>query len=420
VLILAGASDVSGFTFGLEVPSGAQATRVSSIRTHPYYALSPEIKDDVAVLTLEQPLALSPAAHAEAIPLVAPGATPAPGATLSISGYGRESGEEKAQPNGRLYATALTALGSDACRDFVKANSAVLLCGVSASSSTCQGDSGGPLIEGGPAVQVGIVDFGLPGCPVGQPDVFSNVAAPEIRAFIEGSEAPPVAARPIFPPVIKAVGLAPVALGPLTCEPGAWSGSPSFTYTFQTETAAAQVLQSGPGNVYVPAVGLVGIPLVCIVQAANPGGVATSRSAATPAIALDTARPVASITALRCHRRSCTLSIRASDPNGVALSVRASASYSVAARCRANKRRARRRARRTVCHRTKTVKMSARQLASGIYRASASRLPYGEKVKFTAVVRDAAGLSPARPPVRSTKLRRPKRKSRTRSKRSRR
>ena len=39
----------------------------------------------------------------------------------------------------------------------------------SASSASCQGDSGGPLTEGNPAVEVGIVDFGGKGCPVGQP-----------------------------------------------------------------------------------------------------------------------------------------------------------------------------------------------------------------------------------------------------------
>ena len=79
----------------------------------------------------------------------------------------------------------------------------MLLCAIGADSSTCQGDSGGPLTEGSPPSQVGIVDFGLNECPVGEPDVFTNVAAPEIRAFIEGSESPPVAARPTSPPVIR-------------------------------------------------------------------------------------------------------------------------------------------------------------------------------------------------------------------------
>src|ERR1019366_4300749 len=67
----------------------AQAVGVASIRTHPYYTLLPESKDDVAVITLSQPLALSEANDAEAIPLVPTGATPAPGTSLSLSGYGK-------------------------------------------------------------------------------------------------------------------------------------------------------------------------------------------------------------------------------------------------------------------------------------------------------------------------------------------
>ena len=64
------------------------------------------------------------------------------------------------------------------------------------------------------------MDFGAKECPVGVPDVFTNVAAPEIRAFIEGSESPPIAARPTSPPVLKPAGVAPVDFSPLTCEPG--------------------------------------------------------------------------------------------------------------------------------------------------------------------------------------------------------
>ena len=160
----------------------------------------------------------------------------------------------------------------------------MLLCAISSSSSTCRGDSGGPLTEGSPAVQVGVVDFGLQGCPANRPDGFTNVAAPEVRAFIEGNESPPVAARPAVPPLIRSVGAGPVDFSPLTCEPGAWSGSPSFSYTFQVEDASLRVLQSGPSNVYVPPSNLIDLPLVCIVQAANSGGVSTYRSATSPPI----------------------------------------------------------------------------------------------------------------------------------------
>jgi hypothetical protein len=48
------------------------------------------------------------------------------------------------------------------------------------------------------------------------------------------------------------VGATLVDFSPLTCEPGTWSGSPSFTYTFQVENASAQALQSAPTNVLAP------------------------------------------------------------------------------------------------------------------------------------------------------------------------
>jgi len=297
VFVIAGASEVDGYggpfaDFTLH-PHTAQAVGVRSFRTDPYHTVKPQVKDDVAVLTLQEPLTLSAQASTEAIGLVRSGATPAPGTTLSVSGYGKQEGAQAAQPNGRLYATTLTAIGSDACRTDVGVNSAVLLCAQSASSATCQGDSGGPVTEGSPPVQVGIVDFGAKECPPGEPDVFANLAAPEIRDFVAGSQSPPVAPRPSSPPVIRALGAHPGQLSPLSCRPGAWSGSPSFTYTFQVEAGSARVLQSGRSSTFAPASSLAGARLVCIVRASNAGGVSTLRSATTAPLAPATTAPVA-------------------------------------------------------------------------------------------------------------------------------
>jgi len=421
IFVEAGASEV---VLGVSVsPSTAQERAVKSFRTDPYYSVLPEIKDDVAVLELSEPLELSAGRNAQAISLVPSGATPTPGTTLSISGYGKEEGAEGEQhkPNGKLYSTTLTAISSDACRELVATNSAVLLCAQSASSSTCKGDSGGPLTEGSPAVQVGIVDFGAKECPVGVPDVFTNLAAPEVRDFIEGSESPPVAARPTSPPVIKSIaGTMPVDFSPLTCEPGTWSESPSFTYTFQEENTSAQVLQSGPSNVFTPPSALVGVPLVCVVQASNPGGVSTSRSATTLAVAADTAAPSAKITALKCRLQTCTLSFTASDPNGVALSEQASAAYSVTTKCPVKKEKKKRgkKVKQSVCHKTLTVPMSPATLSPGSFRATVSRLPYGETITFIVDASNAAGLQ-AQPASAVTTLHKPKPKPKRKSKKKR-
>ncbi|MGA8362937.1 MAG: serine protease [Solirubrobacteraceae bacterium] len=385
-----------------------QERAVASIRRDPLYTTSP-IGDDVAIMTLKTPLELSAAKHAEPISLVASGATPAPGTSLEVSGYGKEQGPEADPPTGELFSTTLTAIGSDACRNMVGPNSAVLLCAVGSDSSFCEGDSGSALTEGNPPVQVGIVDYGSYECPVDQPNVFTNVAAPEIRAFIEGDESPPVAARPISPPVIKTSGSlqsAPVDFGPLTCEPGGWSGSPSYRYTFQTENA--NVLQSSSSNVFTPPASLLGVSLVCVVQAYNTGGVATNRSASTPPIAADTGRPTASITTLKCHLRTCTLSVLATDPNGVALKMTASASYQVPTKCHLKKGQKRARGKRPICHKTDVVHMSVSAISAGVFKTAASKLPYNRRLTFTVLINNAASLRPVRSPTRSTTLHPPR------------
>jgi hypothetical protein len=371
------------------------------------------MSDDVAILTLAAPLELSAAKHAEPISLVASGATPTPGTSLQVSGYGKEQGPETDPPTGELFSTTLTAISSDACRNMVGPNSAVLLCAIGSDSSFCEGDSGSALTQGNPPVQVGIVDYGSYECPVDQPNVFTNVAAPEIRAFIEGSESPPVAARPISPPLITTTGSVqstPVDFSPLTCEAGGWSGSPSYSYTFQTDNAAAQVLQSGSSNVFTPPASLLGVPLVCVVRAYNPGGVATNRSATTPAIVADTGHPIVSITALKCHLRTCTLSLAAADPHDSALQVTVTAGHQVIAKCPVERGRRSMRARyhHRVCHKTDTAHMSVGATSAGVFKATEAKLPYDKRLTFTVLVTNAAGLRPAKSPTRSTMLHPPK------------
>ena len=88
ITVLAGTSNDT------EVAYPAQRRHVLSLRVHPDYSPLPNIRDDVAVLTLEAPLILEPARNTAAIPLVAAGATPAPGTTLGLSGFGKENGLE--------------------------------------------------------------------------------------------------------------------------------------------------------------------------------------------------------------------------------------------------------------------------------------------------------------------------------------
>ncbi len=409
--VIAGASDVAEAAESLLVPTGSQASPVASLRTHPYYSLTP-IHDDVAVLTLATPLDLS-GPDAKAISLVPTGATPSAGTPLNLTGYGKENGAESALPTWKLNSTQLSAYGSDPCRSTVGGESAVLLCAVSATSSACQGDSGGPLTEGSPPIEVGIVDYGQVGCPIGQPNAFGNVAAPEVRDFIEGSETPPLAARQTSPAAISGFALAsaPVVYSPETCEPGGWSGAPSFTYTFQSEATTPQVFQSGSSNVFTPPASAAGSRIVCIIQASNAGGVTTARSGVTPPLAADTGQPQAEIGGVSCHLQTCSLLVAARDPASIALTVHGTAIYLATTKCPVNKSAKRghaRKQKKAVCQKAVNTSVEATAAAAGVYRATISGLPYGQLVIFRAIVTNAAGLRPTSAPIAVRTLRAPR------------
>ena len=152
-------------------------------------------------------------------------------------------------------------------------------------------------------------------------------------------------------------------------------------------------------------------------QASNPGGVSTARSATTTAIAADTVPPTSSITGLKCVKQACTLSIAASDPNGVALTVTSSAAYSVTAKCPKKKKKKKgKKVKQPVCHKTKTVPMALVNPSAGVYTASVSGLPYSKNVAFSVVASNAAGLKQAAPAVTATTLHKPKKKPKKKAK----
>jgi hypothetical protein len=105
---------------------------------------------------------------------------------------------------------------------------AVFLCASTPTGAGCNGDSGSGLTYGSIPVLVGIMDTGeiVSGepCSGGSDNGFVNVAAPEIREFIEGSENPPIAPRGGGVTIHAVPKVGDMA----TCESGSWSGSPTF------------------------------------------------------------------------------------------------------------------------------------------------------------------------------------------------
>src|ERR1700735_4805582 len=133
-----------------------QERAITDVRPHPYYVYAPDSgragPDDVAVLTLQEPLVLGPAAAV--IPLVSPGASPAESSPVNLTGFGEENPLTN-ELTEELYSLPMTVGWPRECGG---ENDAVFLCASSVSGAPCNGDSGGALTLGSPAVQVGVED----------------------------------------------------------------------------------------------------------------------------------------------------------------------------------------------------------------------------------------------------------------------
>jgi len=390
--VLAGASDVHTWAPGQPAPSGAQAREVSAVGVHPYYA-GRSNSDDVAVLALAQPLSLS-TPQVKPIPLAPVGPAPPPGTAVQTIGYGQQSSAQP--PDGRLYAASLSVLADDACPNVVGADSAIVVCASSPLAASCHGDSGSALVAGSPPVEVAIFTALFDPCG-SAPGGYIDVAAPEVRAFIDGAPSIPIAPRQSTRTVLTWRSV-PVAGSLLRCDPGMWSGAPSITYVFETASPTPQALQSGPSNVYAPSRDAVGQRIVCSVLAANAGGTASARTAASPPIGADRVGPVWWLVSRNCAHRRCQLRLQARDPNSDGpLAVAVTANYRVAVRC--GKRHRRR------CRRARSRALRVRALGGVVYRATSTRLP-AARVSFAVRVTDAGGNTKARSALAPIRLRR--------------
>jgi trypsin len=288
--VIAGASNL------LEKSPTEQVSAVAKVRVHPYYdpTLGVTGGDDVAVLELTEPLNLEPlqaGSAVAAIPLVAPGASPPEGAEVNLTGFGSES-ESKLEPDGKLYSLAMALGFSRACGG---AADALFLCASVAGGTVCHGDSGSGLTIGGSTpTLVGVTDFLVVAseterCPGGTIDGFVDLAAPEIREFIEGSETPLRAPRG-GGASISGVTMAGYSL---SCEPGSWSEHPTFSFAF-IDSASGRVLQSGALSTYPLSEADVGRAILCEVWAADAGGTGIGRTQALSPVLPAAAAPVPS------------------------------------------------------------------------------------------------------------------------------
>ncbi|HEX4116401.1 MAG TPA: carboxypeptidase regulatory-like domain-containing protein [Solirubrobacteraceae bacterium] len=262
--------------------AGEQRVGVTDVRPHPYYSYLPNSgkvnPDDVAVLTLEQPLVLGP--RVATIPLLALGASLAEGTSASLTGFGQENAASE-ELNGRLYSLGMTVGYSRECGG---ENDAVILCASSVAGSPCNGDSGSGLTISAPgSVLAGVEDdYSLVSgerCADGALNSYANLAAPEIQDFVFGSETPPRAPRGGGAEIRGRI----TAGQSLSCAAGSWSGSPHIEYAF-LDSQSGQVLQTGSSTTYALTAADVGRTILCEVRAVNEGGTGVGRTPPLPPI----------------------------------------------------------------------------------------------------------------------------------------
>ena len=280
VVVVAGVTDLES-----EHEEDAQFRPAADLRVHPFYdyAAGAGAPDDVAVVTLSEELTLSsaPGSAANSIGLVGAGETPSEGTPVNLTGYGLEN-PNAASPDGTLNSIGMTLGFSRKCGGEADA---VFLCTSATTGSACFGDSGSGLTSttGTPAL-VGVADTvtEVSGefCRASSTNGFVNVAAPEIRDFIEG-----VSSLPHAPRGGNAIELSgvPQAGNTLTCSSGDWSGEPTIVYSF-IDSSGGQVLQSGVSSTYSLTAADVGRTIMCEVQATNAGGTGAVRTNSLRAI----------------------------------------------------------------------------------------------------------------------------------------
>ncbi|MEV4422614.1 trypsin-like serine protease [Patulibacter sp. NPDC049589] len=212
---------------------------VAAIRVHPRHEAG-GFYDDVAVLTLAAPLDLTTGKVA-ALPMAPSGTLVDPGRSVRITGFGITS--PTSDDYGTLREVSVrSVIGGSSC-----SNSApgAFLCTEGTNKGACSGDSGGTATIGSASARklIGVTDIADSKCR--GLNFFANVAAPEIRTFIDAAVAEQdvtAAQTPLAPRggrSIKIQGTAKVGRT-MTCRRGSWTAGTKFRYAFLLQKGSKQ------------------------------------------------------------------------------------------------------------------------------------------------------------------------------------
>jgi hypothetical protein len=410
--------DVLAGTEDLRTPTVGERPAVKTISFDPSFDAG-TLQHDAALLTLATPLVLGAKVQPVTIIESAASNAMAAGTPLFVTGWG-DTDPTTNDPSDfpDLLQGVDVNLVSDATCDsdyflFGGIDAATQLCAAKHGHDSCQGDSGGPLVNlfgtSAPSDDrlVGIVSQGAGCAQDAHPGIYTEVAAPSIRSFVLQPD--PVAA-PMNQLAPTLSGTAAVGQR-LTCSPGAWTGSPSFSYQFVRSTAAGDVgvASNGPAADYTVTTQDGGTSLRCIVSASNAGGTAiaeTSRTAVVPGPkqnqqgSRDKNAPVAKVIKTRCTATRCTLTVTVTDIGYSAgiKTVQATVRSTYRTTCT-------RKGRRVACTKTKTKKPTVKKLAAKKFSVVASKLPIGKQL-FTLYAVDKANHRQRLPTKKTVRTRR--------------
>lgn len=286
VAVAAGTSDV---TSAAGVATGVVG-RVGVIRVHPRHVAG-GFFDDVAVLTLTAPLPLTPG-KIEALPLAPSGTNVAPGRAIRITGYGITG------PGNDDFGTlrsvdVRSVIGGSACSSGGGPASApgAFLCTQGSDKGACSGDSGGNATIGSAGARkvIGVTDIADSNCR--GLNFFANVAAPEIRTFIDAALAEQdltAAQTPLAPRGGRSVKIAGTARAgrTVTCRRGSWTKGSKFRYAFLLESGSKQINRGfRTKKTYKVRSADRGRRIFCAVEARSAGGKGISVGANTKTVA---------------------------------------------------------------------------------------------------------------------------------------
>jgi hypothetical protein len=247
-------------------PSSEEQRGVSAISVFPGY-VNGDHGDDVALLTLNAPLTMT--ADVASIAVLGQGAEPSPGSAGVFYGWGQSS---PGASDGNEHYLPFTFQSALACASGLPS----ILCAQSASGDSCPGDSGAGLTMTGTAATgelAGVLDFaelpdGATECTSGHYIGYTDLASPEIAAWLAGSAAPPLAPRTADAATLAGDGNAG---GTATCAAPPWSDGSNAGYVF-FDAQSLSVLQSGAGSTFPISQALIGQPISCAAEATSAGG----------------------------------------------------------------------------------------------------------------------------------------------------